>query len=148
MTTQTTQSKKHQRIQLKIESNKEVLKDLNKVSHYELERFIEDGIRYIKAIQQGRMINCIGSVSSSGMSRTIKFMECGKGKYNHNYLNFFAFFKGLGYNPDNNGYSRISGCGMDMIFYTNYTIIHRLQRLGFISKKQCSKLAQQTPQTI
>jgi hypothetical protein len=48
----------------------------------------------------------------------------------------------------NDFYFSIGGCGMDMIFHTNYTIIHRLHRLGFINKKQCDFLAQQTPTTI
>lgn len=135
-----------------IEQNKELQKAIKNVSYYENERFFNDAKAYIKAIKEGRMINSIGSVSKSGMSRTIKFLSCQKGNQRNSfyYRNYFAFFKALGYSPANDydHYFRISGCGMDMIFHTNYTIIHRLQRLGFLSKKECSKLAQMTPSTI
>ena len=141
---------KTERIEKNILADKEILKGINNVSHYELDRFISDGLRYCKAIKEGRVINSIGSVSKSGMSRTVKFLECSKYKNSagYTYFNFFALFKALGYNPDNNGYSRVNGCGMDMIFHTNYSIIHRLHRLGFINKKQCESLAQKTPHTI
>lgn len=33
----------------------------------------------------------------------------------------------------------------DEFFNTNYTIIHRLHSLGFITKEECATLAQQTP---
>ena len=58
--------------------------------------------------------------------------------------------KTLGFSPanKNSNYFRIYGCGMDMIFHTNYTIIHKLARLGFLNKKECESLAQNTPQTI
>ena len=45
-------------------------------------------------------------------------------------------------------YFTIGGCGMDMIFHTNYTIIHRLYKLGFMTKKECEKLCQMTPSII
>ena len=35
-----------------------------------------------------------------------------------------------------------SGCGMDMLFATNYDIIHTLHRMKFISKAKCETLAQ------
>lgn len=67
-------------------------------------------------------------------------------KYNST---FFTLFMSLGFSEVNrSGYFRISGCGVDMIFHTNYTIIHNLRSLGFISKKECSHLAQQTPNII
>lgn len=142
--------KKIEIINAKIKGNKEISKALSSESYYSKDQFIKDGIRYIKAIQERRIICSIGSVSASGMSRTIKFLAPEKGKYGYSYLNFFAFMRALGYTPANKNdhYFRIGGCGMDMIFHTNYTIIHRLQRLGFINKKQCSSLAQETPQTI
>jgi hypothetical protein len=93
----------------------------------------------------------IGSVSSSGMSRTIKFLAPEKNikRGEYQYLNFFAFFRILGYTPvKDSHYFRINGCGMDMVFHTNYSIIHKLHRLGFITKKQCEQLAQATPQVI
>lgn len=134
----------------KIENNKELKKAIDKVNHYGVEGFERDAKRYIKAIKEGRMINSIGSVSSSGMSRTIKFVEINGKRGQFRMYNFFAFFKALGYSPadSRSDYFRIGGCGMDMIFATNYNIIHQLQRLGFMNKKTCSNLAQQTPSTI
>lgn len=135
-----------------INNDKTIMKFVNNNSFYSVETFIQQAERYIKAIEQGRMINSIGSVSKSGMSRTIKFIECNKSKNSnhHNFLNFFSFFKALGYSEarSQNGYFTVSGCGMDMIFHTNYTNIHVLCRLGFITKKKCEKLAQMTPYTI
>jgi hypothetical protein len=143
---------KTQKIIAAIESSKELSKAIKSSSYYSNEQFISDAKRYIQAINKGTMINSIGSVSNSGMSRTIKFLAPEYNKYTkrYQYCNFFAFFKALGFNEarSKEHYFSIGGCGMDMIFHTNYTIIHRLHRLGFITKKPCDFLAQQTPQTI
>lgn len=145
---------KKERIAAKVAQDKQLLKALKEMYSYSdpIEAFIEAGERYIKAIKQGRVICSIGSVSASGMSRTIKFLECQNNKAlgRHQYLNFYAFFSVLGFEKARNldGYFRIHGCGMDMIFHTNYSIMHRLQRLGFISRKQCDSLAQDTPSVI
>ncbi len=139
---------KIERITRNVEANKEIQSNIGE--YYSTERFIKDGFRYIKAIKEGRMINSIASVAPSGMSRNIKFLECAKmEKGRYQYLNFFAFFKALGYTESRKDhYFKINGCGMDMIFHTNYTNIHTLEQLGFISRKQCNSLAQDTPQTI
>jgi hypothetical protein len=126
---------------------------LSNVEHYgstEIDTFIQNAKRYVKAVKQRRIICKIDTVSSSGMSRTIKFLECsGSVKTGFNYLNFYQLFDQLGFSKvRNNDTFRIHGCGMDMIFHTNYTIIHRLWRLGFISKKECEYLAQMTPSVI
>ena len=139
--------KKIERIKQRIEADKEISKRLRSEEYYSQNQFISDCERYIKAIKEGRVINSIGSVSSSGMSRTIKFLAPEKTTYGYN---FFAMFRTLGFSPVGKygDYFRISGCGMDMVFHTNYTNIHKLFRLGFINKKQCEHLAQQTPTTI
>lgn len=135
-----------------INADKEIMKVINKGAYYSVESFIESAERYLKAIKERRIICSIGSVSSSGMSRTIKFLapEFNKHSKQFQYLNFFSMFKILGFTEarSKNRYFSISGCGMDMIFHTNYTIIHKLERLGFISKKQCAELAQMTPTII
>jgi hypothetical protein len=84
------------------------------------------------------------------MSRTIKFLSCEKTKTGFYYSNYNCLFDVLGFTPakGNDFYFRIGGCGMDMIFHTNYTIIHRLHRLGLINKKDCERLAQMTPSVI
>lgn len=128
-----------------------IVKKYNKGKNYPMEKetFLEHAQRYIKAIRERRMICSIGSVSRSGMSRTIKFLEMSNGGERYNLLNFYQFFEALGYSKaKENGYFRIGGCGMDMIFNTNYTIMHDLKRMGFISKEECSTLAQNTPQVV
>jgi hypothetical protein len=85
------------------------------------------------------------------MSRNIKFtsneLSGNKIYYQRQY---YFLFKVLGYTESRNkdSYFTIVGCGMDMIFNTNYNIIHSLYTLGFISKDLCATLAQKTPTTI
>lgn len=142
--------KKIDRIKRNIAANKELNKVIENESYSDVNDFINNAFRYIKAIKQGRVINSIGSVSSSGMSRTIKFLECsGSIKSGFRYYNFYLLFKILGFNSvKDSDYFRVNGCGMDMIFHTNYTIIHQLCSLGFTTKKECAHLAQQPPTTI
>jgi hypothetical protein len=143
---------KRERITKRVEASG-YAKAIANEEYYDVNDFIDDGMRYIKAIKEGRMIVSIGSVSQSGMSRTMKFLSCEKNKYykgHHNYTNYWMFFRLLGYSKDrsNNRYFRIHGCGMDMVFDTNYNNIHNLCRLGFIDKKTCAKLAQETPPVV
>jgi hypothetical protein len=133
-----------------IEANKEIQKRISdKLKYYDSSQFVNDASRYIQAIKENRMINVIKSVSGSGMSRVIKFTSCEKGTNNYYQSNYNCLFIALGYTEAKNrdGFT-IGGCGMDMIFHTNYTIIHRLGRLGFLNKKQVETLAQRTPNTI
>ena len=136
-------------INANLNKDKDLQKRLKNLSSqyvtYSNEDFIRDSIRYKKAIKDGRIICNIAHVSKSGMSRNIKFLECnGSKNKGFNYLTFWGFFKMLGYS-ETNGNFKISGCGMDMIFYTNYSIIHTLFGYGFLSEKECDKLSQLTP---
>lgn len=107
--------------------------------YYDEQDFCRDAKRYINAVARGGMIVSIGSVSKSGMSRTMRFVELRKGRM----MSFHAFFTALGYSKvKDSDYFRISGCGMDMVFHTNYTIMHQLARVGLITKKIAEKLAQ------
>jgi hypothetical protein len=121
-------------------------------NYYEVENFINDGLSYIEAIKQGRMLVAIMKVSQSGMSRNMVFTACtyGKsgGKINYRYRYYNLFFKTLGFRVNQNNELVIGGCGMDMVFHTNYTVIRTLRNLGFISSKQCRELEQKTPQYI
>jgi hypothetical protein len=98
------------------------------------------------------MINVIGKVSASGMSRTLKFTSCEHNKNTNSYYqrHYISLFEALGYKETKNdyGYFRVNGCGMDMIFNTNKNIIHDFKRIGLISEDECRKLAQLTPTTI
>ena len=81
------------------------------------------------------------------MSRKLSFYEStfnedGRGGF----LNFNALFTALGYSDRNkDGKFTVNGCGMDMVFHTNYSIIHSLYNLGMITKEECDSLAQNTP---
>ena len=126
------------------------LSNVEKYGSSEIDVFVQNAKRYIKAIKQGRVICNIESVSRSGMSRNLKFIECsGSIKNGFNYLNFWSLFKNLGFNALQNSQAfKVNGCGMDMVFHTNYTIMHQLKNLGFINEKECSILAQNTPTII
>jgi len=123
------------------------LSTVNEYGSNEVIQFIDSAKRYIKAIKENRMICLIDTVSASGMSRTMKFISCEKSNKTFYYSNYYKMFKQLGYKPvnKNSNYFKIHGCGMDMVFATNYNIIHDFYRLGLITKKECDKLCQMTP---
>lgn len=129
-----------------IQLSTEVKKNLKK---FDIEEsiFINQAERYISAITDGRMCCVINSVSKSGMSRTMKFIECSKSDTRYHFMQFYALFKVLGFS-NKEDYFRINGCGMDMVFHTNYTIIRNLFHMGFINKETCSKLEQKTPTVL
>lgn len=133
---------------MKIKLTKEIEKHLEK-NQLSNDVFIESAKCYIKAIEQGRMICNIESVSKSGMSRTMKFLSCEKYASGYSYRSYYLLFKALEFNNvKGTHYFRINGCGMDMVFATNYTIIRQLCSMGFISKDKCKVLEQKTPTTI
>jgi len=107
-----------------------------------LKAFEQDAKRYVKAIRERRVACIIESVSRSGMSRNLKFIEGRKGGF----PTFWSFFKALQFSEARNSDAfTVHGCGMDMVFDTNYRICHRLHRFGVITKKTCDKVAQETP---
>jgi hypothetical protein len=117
--------------------------------YYSVENFISDSKEYIKAIKEGRMVCNIDKVSNSGMSRTIKFLSCNGSKGKFHYRNYWVFFKVMGFSAvKDSHYFRLNGCGMDMIFDTNYRNIRFLGSLGFLNKKQVEILCQKTPSII
>lgn len=148
--------KKLARITKKVNEDKALLKAIKAQSYADnkeeqVNDFIRNAERYIKAVKEGRLLCSIPSVSQSGMSRNMKFVEVnGSKKDGFRVYNFWALFKMLGYSESRKEQDAflISGCGMDMVFATNYNIIHQLHNLGFITKKQCDKLSQKTPPTI
>ena len=133
-----------------IQDNKEIIKNIEKLNYYNVEQFISDAKQYIKAIKEERMICIIKKVSASGMSRDLKFMSAEQGKDKRFYhRQYICLFTALGYKEvQRTGTFKIHGCGMDMVFNTNYNIIHDLKRLGFISDELCRVLAQKTPNNL
>ena len=130
-----------------VNSNKETQKNLKKLYSFNSEDFIRNAERYIKACKENRIFCVIHSVSKSGMSRKLSFYEStfnedGRGGF----LNFSALFVALGYSDRNkDGKFTVNGCGMDMVFHTNYSIIHSLYSLGMMTIEECEILAQNTP---
>ena len=132
-----------------ITNDKEITKNLKALNYYEAKDLIRDAKIYIKAIKSGAMCCIIHSVSNSGMSRVISFHSCEKTKTRYNYRQYNCLFIALGYKEDKNrkGF-KISGCGMDMVFHTNYSIIRSLKKIGLINDTDCRTLEQQTPTVL
>ena len=134
--------------------SKEVVKAIAKNEYYNEEQFINDAKKWVEAIKQGRVICTVASVSKSGMSRKLKFLSCEPSKYNnengeeirYNYRQYNVMLECLGFKFSRDSWAiTVNGCGMDMIFHTNYTIMHNFKSMGIITKEECESLAQMTP---
>lgn len=139
--------KKIERIAKKIENDKELMRALKKID-LSVERFIGDLQTYLKAVAERRIHYSVDTVSRSGMSRTLIIISCERSRYNgklqHYYRQYNAMLAALGYSVKR-GYTdsiRVYGCGMNMLFATNYNICRFACRLGFISRKKCRILEQ------
>ena len=128
-----------------VKLTKEITKAIEKEEYYSEESFINDCKTYIKAVESGRILYTVTHVSNSGMSRNINIKSF-EGKMSKGYYrNYFMLLQVLGYklaDKWNSSDIKVIGCGMNMLFATNYDIIHALNRLGFINKKECDVLAQ------
>ena len=137
-----------------MKTKKTILNNINKdlnLTGDDAQHFFNCAKEYIKAVKENRLICNIEHVSKSGMSRYLTFKYLQRNKYNRKYmlLNTYFIFKSLGYRYNKNHCAfYIGGCGMDMVFDTNYNIIHDLYRLGFLSDKDKDTLAQNTPTII
>ena len=138
-----------QKVTANINADKEISKAISSNEYYSTEQFISDAKTYIKAIKDGRMLCIIKSVSSSGMSRKLAFNSCECNKTRSSYRSYLGLLSTLGYKFKDREYSfTVHGCGMDMVFNTNYVIMHRFKRLGLITAKECEVLAQKTPTVL
>ena len=133
--------RKIERIKKNIEADKDITKRINKKKYYGIDALIADINTYIAAVKSGRIRYSVISVSKSGMSRTIEIISCEKGQYGHYYRQYQCMLGVLGETVVG-GTIRVRGCGMDMVFATNYNLMHTFCRLGFISDTQCKRLAQ------
>lgn len=124
--------------------SKEILKAIAKNEYYSQDQFINDCEKYIQAIRDGRVIVSIVSVSKSGMSRKMKFLAFEKGIERGYYRQFNSMFEVLGWKIKDYCLN-VSGCGMDMVFHVNYSVMHDFRRMGLLSNEDCANLAQQTP---
>ena len=138
---------KIERITKHIENNKELLKGLKKVD-MSIDQFIRDAQTYLRAVKERRISYTVDTVSKSGMSRTLVITSCERwrwdGKLRYYYRQYNTMLQAMGYSVKR-GYRdsiRVHGCGMNMLFATNYNIVWSLHRLGFINRKQCDVLCQ------
>lgn len=127
----------------------DVKKLIAKNTYYSEEQFISDAKQYIEAIKEGRVIVSVVSVSKSGMSRRLKVLAYQRNDNNDKgyYRQFNSMFEALGYKFKDYAFT-VNGCGMDMIFHTNYSAMHAFNRMGIITDKECDNLSQQTPTSI
>lgn len=128
----------------KITLSNEIIKRIEKEEYYTAEAFISDMKTYISAVKSGRILYEVTRASSSGMSRNISIKSFDGSMSKDYYRNYFAMLRVMGYTSADK-YShdiRVSGCGMNMLFATNYNIIHSAYRMGFINKTTCDVLAQ------
>lgn len=127
----------------------EVKKAIAQNEFYSEESFISDAKQYIEAIKEGKVIVSVVSVSKSGMSRKLKVLSFNpyKNSTGGHYRQYNAMFKALGYKFKDYAFI-VNGCGMDMIFHTNYTTMHAFKNMGIITREECEDLAQMTPTNI
>lgn len=124
-------------------NNKEIAKRINNESYYNESDFIADCKRYIKAIKGRRVLASGITVSTSGMTRTVKIREIAKAStYGYCLNTFYSFLKVLGYSCNKDGNIILKGCGMDMIFALNYHVCGIMKHLGVISEKEFRTLSQ------
>ena len=121
---------------------KEVSKNLAKNEYYTEANFYEDVDAFITAIQDGRLITEVIAVSRSGMSRSI-MVKAFEGNYKKGYYrNFIGMFHALDEKVTKEGYIKVSGCGMDMVFSVKYQTLLSFENMGFLQKGEALKLAE------
>ena len=128
----------------KINLTNDMAKRIESNEYYSKEDFIKDCQTYIKALKSGRLQYRVTSVSKSGMSRDILISSFEGSMAKGYYRNYVSMLEMLGFNFASKYASeiKVKGCGMNMLFATNYNIIHTFKNIGLISKKQCETLAQ------
>lgn len=126
----------------KVTLSKEMLKNISKNEYYSEDNFIKDCKCYIKALKSGRLQYSVTNVSRSGMSRDI-FIQSYEGTMTKGYFRQYSMLTEiLGYKRVNWADIRVNGCGMNMLFATNYNIIHDFKRIGLLNNEECKTLCQ------
>ena len=139
--------KKIERIARNIKNDRELMNGLKKVD-MSIDQFIRDAQTYLRAVKERRISYTVGAVSKSGMSRTLIITSCERsrwdGKISYYYRQYNTMLQAMGYSVKRGCRDsiRVHGCGMNMLFATNYNIVWSLHRLGFISRRQCDLLCQ------
>ena len=124
--------------------SKDIEKRLSKEEYYTKEMLLDDIQDYIKALKEGRLQYLVMSVSQSGMNRNILIQSCEQNKSNNNFYfrQYSRMFEMLNYKLDKNYNVKVSGCGMNMLFATNYYLIHTFKSMNIILKDEADVLSQ------
>ena len=124
--------------------SKDIEKRLSKEEYYTKEMLLDDIQDYIKALKEGRLQYLVMNVSQSGMNRNILIQSCEQNKTNNNFYfrQYSRMFEMLNYKLDKDYNIRVSGCGMNMLFATNYNLIHTFKSMNIISAAEADILAQ------
>ena len=111
----------------------------------EVQRFIANANRYIKASQQGRLMANVISVAKSGVSRKVKLFELDKAKYTptHHVYTFGGMLVRLGHEVEDYDTERVHSVGD-----AHERIIFELYDLGFLTEYMRDKLAKQSPHQV
>lgn len=128
----------------KVTLSKEMLKNISKNEYYSQEDFVKDCKCYIKSLKSGRVQYTVTHVSNSGMSRDI-FIQSYEGTMTKGYFRtYFSMLQVLGYKFASKYSSdiKVGGCGMNMLFATNYNICNYFNRMGLITEKEFKTLCQ------
>lgn len=125
-----------------IKLSKEIEKSISKNEYYSKEDFIKDCKDYLKALKSGRLQYTVTNVSKSGMSRDIHIQSYEGTMTKGYYRQYSKMLECLGYKIVNWADIRVNGCGMNMLFATNYNIVYYFERIGLISRKDCEILCQ------
>ena len=107
---------------------------------------------YINASRTGSLCCVVKSVSKSGLSRKLLFFSVDRISEGNCAPYYYGYFlELLGYKASRNycdSCITVNGCGMDMVFHTNYRVINMLCDFGFITEAERDTLRQKTPHTL
>ena len=107
---------------------------------------------YINASRTGSLCCVVKSVSKSGLSRKLLFFSVDQNNGGNCMPYYYGYFlELLGYKASRNNSDScitVQGCGMDMVFYTNYRVINMLCDFGFITEAERDILRQKTPHVL
>ena len=124
--------------------SKETEKRLSKEEYYTKEMLLNDIQDYIKALKDGRLQYLVMNVSQSGMNRNILIQSCEQSKTNNSFYfrQYSRMFEMLNYKLDKNYNIKVVGCGMNMLFATNYYLIQTFKSMNIVSENEANILAQ------
>ena len=120
----------------------DIKKEIEKTKWYNEESFIKDCNIYIEAVKSGRVLYEVVSVSASGMSRKVIIRSFEGTMEKGFYRNYRQMLEIFGHKMNKDYSITVKGCGMNMLFATNYDLIGQMERLGFIDKELSDDLKQ------